>query len=416
MSLALSAYFGAVIPAFFICALAVAGGIGGGALYMPIYIFLTGNAHIAVPLSKITTNGVAWSGFLFNVVSRHPKGGPMIDYDVALIMEPLTLLGTVAGVLLNVRMTTAEVLLTLVVVLSITAWTTFDKGFEQKAKEESQMEQQAAQANAKGPTDRLSKEAYVELIQKDHEACETSEECDVTSGEDAEDYLEHEQRQYPWQKMLFLAALLGVHAATLVSIGGPKGLLCGGLYPVLVMGVNVLVQCMATLVWRRLLLQKQAKRSALGLPASSYHLSRRSTIVYPLLSLFAGVCAGALGIAGGLVKGPMMVNWGLLPQSATATAIFMIMFTSSSTIIQFMLLGRLELVSSIVFWLTGFIGGLLGSKVFAEAMKRSGRQSFLTLFLGILILLSAVSMSGVSVLEMTGVFKAHHGAEIVCST
>lgn len=50
-----------------------------------------------------------------------------------------------------------------------------------------------------------------------------------------------------------------------------------------------------------------------------------------------------------------MLNWGLAAQSATATAIFMIMFTSSSTVLQFVLLGRLDLQMGSLFWLTGAI-------------------------------------------------------------
>lgn len=423
MPLTLTAYVGSVAIAFFICALAVAGGVGGGALYMPIYVFLTGDAHIAVPLAKITTNGVGWSAFLFNVFNRHPHGGPMIDYDVALMMEPLTLLGTAAGVVMNVCMTTAEVLFTLVVVLSVTAWKTFQKGFEQKAKEDAAFEGEV-KTEAR---DKLVLEKFVEPSPRDDQnplvniqhlpAYQTALELGSNEDcEDAQDFLKKERRQYPWEKIGMITLLWGAHAATMVTIGGPKALLCGGWHPLVAFGINVAIQVMATLTWRDLMLKKQAKRDALGLPSSSYSFDQSSTLIYPLFSFVAGICAGALGIAGGLVKGPLMLNWGLLPQSAAATAIFMILFTSSSTILQFVQLGRLELVPALVFWLTGFVGGLAGSKVFAEIMKRTGRQSYLALFLGLLIVLSGVSMSGLSVLQMVGVVKAEtRGLGALCT-
>lgn len=43
--------------AWMLCALAVGGGVGGGALYMPIYVQFFQDAHVAVPMAKITTNG-----------------------------------------------------------------------------------------------------------------------------------------------------------------------------------------------------------------------------------------------------------------------------------------------------------------------------------------------------------------------
>jgi len=207
-----------------------------------------------------------------------------------------------------------------------------------------------------------------------------------------------------------MVVLWAFHAAIMIwGIGGPKGLVCPGWEPKALLGVNVLVQTGFTLFWRNKLLKKQARRDEMGLQ-SEFTYDGWTTVLYPFLSGFAGMCAGGLGIAGGLIKGPLMLNWGLLPQSATATAIFMIMFTSSSTILQFALLGRLALKSGVIFWLTGFFGGLLGSKAISVIMKKYGRQSYLTLFLAGLIVLSGVSMSGISIGRLTGVIETEHEA------
>jgi len=397
MPLTVGAYVGALVPAFSISSLAVAGGVGGGALYMPIYIFLTEDAHIAVPLSKVTTNGVGWSAFFFSLLKQHPDGGPLIDYDVALLLEPVTLVGTIVGVILNAWMTTAEVLIILVVVLSITAWKTGVKGFEQKRKEDAEIELQ-----------------NLENLQNGVPSAESATD---TTNEDIAAFLAYESRQYPWEKLCAMASLWAVHAAIEMAVGGPKAVMCGGMVPKAAIGCNVAVQCTFTLWWRRRVLRRQARKEEMGIPSGSYRLDSNSTMAYPALSCFAGVCAGALGIAGGLIKGPLMVNWGLLPQAATTTAIFMIVFTSSSTILQFAILGRIELVSAAVFWLAGFGGGLLGSKVLSELMRSTGRQSYLTIFLALLIVLSGVSMSGVSLMQMAGFIRADNtGLAGLCSS
>eukprot|EP00929_Paragymnodinium_shiwhaense_P083178 TRINITY_DN44214_c0_g1_i4.p3 TRINITY_DN44214_c0_g1~~TRINITY_DN44214_c0_g1_i4.p3 ORF type:complete len:112 (-),score=11.53 TRINITY_DN44214_c0_g1_i4:522-857(-) len=111
-----------------------------------------------------------------------------------------------------------------------------------------------------------------------------------------------------------------------------------------------------------------------------------------------------------------MLNWGLLPQAATSTAIFMVMFTSSSTILQFALLGRVSFAVSVGFWLTGFAGGLLGSKVVADLMKTYGRQWMITVGLGLLIIASGSGMAVAVSLQSLGQANPAHSEGIQCGT
>ena len=61
-----------------------------------------------------------------------------------------------------------------------------------------------------------------------------------------------------------------------------------------------------------------------------------------MVSACAGVLAGLLGIGGGLVKGPLLLELGMRPQAAAATSGFMVLFTASSTTLQFLLAGALR--------------------------------------------------------------------------
>lgn len=70
--------------------------------------------------------------------------------------------------------------------------------------------------------------------------------------------------------------------------------------------------------------------------------TRRNTIRYPVLCTIAGLAAGLFGIGGGIVKGPLMLEMGVLPEVASVTSATMILFTSS---------GGLSCVS----FLTGFV-------------------------------------------------------------
>ena len=56
--------------------------------------------NIAVALSNITIVGGAIANFLFNAPRRH-NDGPLIDWDLILVMEPATILGALVGGYLN---------------------------------------------------------------------------------------------------------------------------------------------------------------------------------------------------------------------------------------------------------------------------------------------------------------------------
>ena len=56
-----------------------------------------------------------------------------------------------------------------------------------------------------------------------------------------------------------------------------------------------------------------------------------TTLQYPLLCSGSGVIAGMFGVGGGIVKGPLMLHLGVLPEVAAATSATMILFTSCAS-------------------------------------------------------------------------------------
>lgn len=81
-----------VILASFGLMIAAAGGIGGGGILVPIFILvLRFGPKYAVPLSNITIFGGAITNTFLNMKKRHPLADrPLVDWDLILVMEPLT--------------------------------------------------------------------------------------------------------------------------------------------------------------------------------------------------------------------------------------------------------------------------------------------------------------------------------------
>jgi hypothetical protein len=71
---------------------------------------------------------------------------------------------------------------------------------------------------------------------------------------------------------------------------------------------------------RRHVLWKAAWKSALGLrDAGDLKWSPRSTLLYPAVCVSAGVIAGLLGLGGGLVLTPLMLELGVHPATSAAS-------------------------------------------------------------------------------------------------
>jgi uncharacterized membrane protein YfcA len=88
---------------FFCSTLAAAGGIGGGALNVPILLAVFGYPYKeAVVLSLCAVAGNTLSQVAVNIRKRHPldKSRPLIYFDAALVLTPAQLGGNDIGVVL----------------------------------------------------------------------------------------------------------------------------------------------------------------------------------------------------------------------------------------------------------------------------------------------------------------------------
>ena len=81
--------------------LSSAGSIGPSSLLVPLFLFFS-QGRSAIPLSTATVMGGAFANACIRWRQRHPNvDRPLIALDVALMFEPMTLVGTLVGVTLN---------------------------------------------------------------------------------------------------------------------------------------------------------------------------------------------------------------------------------------------------------------------------------------------------------------------------
>ncbi|OQR80976.1 hypothetical protein ACHHYP_20842 [Achlya hypogyna] len=425
--------------AFLAAALGAGCGVGGGGLLVPLYIIVVGlGPKHAIPLSKATIFGAAVATFVVNFPKKHPfrPNRPLIDYALCGMMEPPTLIGTIFGVMANRTFPPWLILVLLISLLSYISYKTTLKGNKLWAKEQIELAKEAKPAVLQSPTDTLSlmhreKRQRIDvafaakkwllvtrankkrrlLLLQDEEDFKSLPPLDVPVAnkkaflKEMKLNLERvESITLPWKCVFPLIVCWVVLMLQMLFLGGhgaPSlvGIHCGSSVYWVLTFVPLLVLVYITY---RMGMNLRLRNRLLVLSNSHFaegdvHWTKRMTqVVFPLYCLVAGIAAGLLGIGGGMVKGPVMLENGILPVVQTSSASFMILFTSSATTLQFAIAGMFpgQKQYDYVFWyiFVGFCGGLFGQKCVGYLLKKYNRTSILVYILAFTIGLSALCM------------------------
>lgn len=398
--------------------IASGGGIGGGGILVPTYILVMGfPTKWAVPLSNVTVLGGALANTLFSVTRRHPTADrPLIDWDMILVMEPLTISGAVVGTIVNTFLPSWLLGVLLVSLLGNTAYRTLKKGFAAYRKETISI---AAETETYTKIE-LPTSSKTMTVEK-HELESGSPSVDATKAETTgiltgeikqyggsddtesnpavlENIMEHE-RSYLSRFMIIVFVLAGVLIFDLLKGDGDTsvsqiGVVCGSwMYWVISLLSLPWTLGAAFFVRRYLLHMTQLKR----MTGYKYHpgdtiWDEEATVKYPIYCAVAGLFAGMFGIGGGIVKGPLMLEMGILPEVAAATTATMIVFTSAAACVTYVSFGMLRYDYGIPMFCLGFFTTLIGQCGLNIIMKKNKRPSLIVLSIGFVVAFSTVLM------------------------
>eukprot|EP00486_Rosalina_sp_Unknown_P008215 CAMPEP_0201592216 /NCGR_PEP_ID=MMETSP0190_2-20130828/190163_1 /ASSEMBLY_ACC=CAM_ASM_000263 /TAXON_ID=37353 /ORGANISM="Rosalina sp." /LENGTH=490 /DNA_ID=CAMNT_0048050873 /DNA_START=503 /DNA_END=1972 /DNA_ORIENTATION=- len=113
---------------------------------------------------------------------------------------------------------------------------------------------------------------------------------------------------------------------------------------------------------------------------------------YPLIASIAGILGGLLGIGGGMIVSPLLIELGVVPTVAAATSAMAVMITSSSAMLQFLLLGFLQWDYTLFFMCIGIVGTFIGQTAVNYAVKEYGRVSVVIFAVAIIMGLAIILM------------------------
>jgi uncharacterized membrane protein YfcA len=370
---------------------------------VPIFIIVMRfNERYAIPLSNVTILGGSIANCWFNIFKRHPGPGvdrPMIDFDLVLLMEPPTIAGAVIGSILNKILPELVICALLVLVLGATAIKTWFTGMKARNKELAQ-ESASEEAPLIGTSSKggsgtgngtgKSQQAAALFFGGGESSISTA----IKENPDKvyQRLLVSEAHWCPWWKVgIITMVLLVVMACNLIRM---KVTTCGTAeYWVFMMSPVVIALLMVAFV-RSYLMKKSEIRTAAKAAEVEGDVAwdTNTTITYPLLCTLAGLFAGMFGIGGGIVKGPLMLEMGILPEVSAATAAFMIFFTSLTATITYASFGLVKWDWAGLFFVLGFVFTSIGQEMVIHYIASTGRKSVIVFIIAIIVGLSAVLM------------------------
>jgi uncharacterized membrane protein YfcA len=119
----------------------------------------------------------------------------------------------------------------------------------------------------------------------------------------------------------------------------------------------------------------------------------RSTLLYPALCTFAGLCAGVFGVGGGIVKGPLMLEMGVLPEVAAATSATMIWFTSCSAAVVFISFGAVQWDYAAACFALGLVSTVAGQLAMMWVSRHLRSRSLLVFLMAAVLGLSCLALA-----------------------
>lgn len=111
-----------------------------------------------------------------------------------------------------------------------------------------------------------------------------------------------------------------------------------------------------------------------------------------IFGFFTGALSSFIGIGGGVILTPYMLNMGFSPKMSTSTINLLIIFLSASSSITFLLIGSLYFSFVLVLSIPTIIGCYICSSYVNNYIKKTGKQSFLLLSLLIISIVSIAFM------------------------
>ena len=365
-----------------------ASGLGGGLLFIPVLLLIMNfYPHEAIPISKIVLFAAALTSFMQNTrVKRPGRNTKALNYNLVIVNAPNLLIGTVLGVTLNKILPNAIILFLLCLLLFFYSYKTF-KTFLKLYREESS-----------GELHSLS--SQYNTISHNNNDINLQEERPIESELYKDQFLlRWDKLKYILVPFLIMAGLSILRESEIVSK-------CSSVYWVLMFAFLIIVLFYDYYIINHIETE-YSYRKIINFPYDERDIvwTKPTIIKLAFIGLLAGFIAGVIGIGGGVVLGPILLDLGIHPIVGSVTTNMLVLITSSSTTFQFILFKMLNLQYGIICIIFSALGSYCGIYLVNTYVKKTGKQSFIVLVLFCVVIVSAVVLPLSSLLNIIDDYK-----------
>ncbi|CAN6707146.1 unnamed protein product [Malus baccata var. baccata] len=382
------------------------GGVGGGGFFIPMLTLIIGfDQKSAIAVSKCMITGTATSTVLYNLRRRHPTLElPIIDYDLALLFQPVLVLGISIGVSLNVVLSDWMITILLFVVLLGNNFLTILLHSHLGQASLSVHDLQRYQLSRSSRVSRHGKQKPITWKANFLFTHEDVEDKYIPGGATNGTLTEKNETKRTkvsvvdnvrWKELGALVAVWLVILALQIAKTYVKK--CSGTYWLIeLLQIPVAVgvtsyQAVNLYKGRRVIASK-------GEASTKWPVYK--LIAYCAGGIAAGILGGLLGLGGAFMLGPLFLEMGIPPQVSSATATFAMTFSSSMSVVEYYLLKRFPVPYALYFAAVTTISAVVGQHVAGKVIQKLGRASLIIFVLASTILVSSVTLGGIGVGNM----------------
>ncbi|CAN6441016.1 unnamed protein product [Victoria cruziana] len=355
------------------------GGVGGGGIFVPMLNLILGfDAKSAAALSKCMIMGASASSVWYNLRVPHPcRDVPILDYDLALLFQPMLMLGITIGVALSVVFPFWLITILIIILFTGTSSRSFCKA-KQMWNHETIMK---AEADLKQPL--INPETQVKID-------DDSEQLVVLHVKSGLEIILFNLRM---KGILVLVVVW--FSFLLIQITKNDTRECSSLYWVL--NLLQIPAALSVFIYEAVkLCQEGRRRRKCGNTESVCEASIEWTPFQLFFCAFCGILGGTvgglLGSGGGFILGPLLLELGVIPQVASATATFVMMFSSSLSVVEFYFLNRFPIPYALYLIGVSITAGFFGQLFVRRLVAVLGRSSIIIFILSSVIFISALVM------------------------
>lgn len=374
---------------------------------------------------------------------------PLIDYDMVLFLAPMEMAGAVLGVLIQKLLPDWLFLSLATIVLAITSYKTFGKFLSSYKADcmtrESEPTTAMSHNDVASPYEQRdeneSEVVSVVPVSQEHntllnrnrrkqprgEVREQEHNLDgfvhnphsIPNGQilhnvprtSRQELLQQDQRQYPKEKIFYLLLLwMGLSFITLL-LGGKGvdsiiGITCHSPWYVVLVAIQFLYTFTFAGIFGRKLVKQHNMRVSVQYPFQPQDVlwDYSKLRYFSGMTFIAGLVAGLIGIGGGMILGPLLMIEGVHPRVSSATTATMIVLTSSTVAIMFVISGLVPWDYALFFFAVCMSGAFVGKRYIDAYVKKTGMTSLL---IGMLATIIACGMLGCFVILIMKLNKNH---------